>query len=264
MKTSLFLRSLSVAVAGCVFIATASAEGVTPKTKVRTRTGTYHDSKGHSGTATTTKTTAPGERKTNTTWTNQDGKTGSKTQEHTWNKDTKTGTFENTTTLPNGKTAAREGAVTKTGDNTIVIKGTETDFNGKTRTFSQTKTKTETGATTTGTITRPDGKTATMNSTMTKNDTGFTKETVITGPNGKTTQIEKSLTRAPGDNIHETTITRPDGKTTERTVETKRNADGSGTRTIEVTGADGKTYTRTEEFSAPAKMPAAPATPAAP
>ena len=48
------------------------------------------------------------------------------------------------------------------------------------------------------------------------------------------------------------------GKTTERMVDTHYNADGSGVRTIEYTGADGQSRTRTENFSAPVSTAATP------
>jgi len=246
------LHLLRTAALAVVFSVATSAVFAAPS-HTRARTGTYSDSKGNSGTTSSSTTRSPGSRQHTSTWTNQDGQTGSHTKDSTWDKTTETGSFSSNTTLINGKSSARQGTVTETAPNTYQIQGTNTGLNGKASTFDLNKTKTDTGSTTTGTITGPKGGVSTLNSAVTKNSNGYTKDTTITGPKGGQTTIETSKTKTPGETIKSKEVTGPNGKTDDRTVDTKLNADGSGTRTIENTGPDGKTYTRTENFSAPTR-----------
>ena len=247
MKSQLPLLTTAFA----VVLAIAVPSTFAAQSHTRTRTGTFQDSNGNSGTTTSSTTRSPGSRQHTATWTNQNGQTGSHTSDSTWNKTAETGTFSSGTTLTNGKTDARQGTVTETAPNTYQIQGTNTGFNGKTSTFDLTKTKTDTGSSTTGTITGPKGGVSNLNSTTTTNSNGYTKDTTITGPNGGQTKIDTSLTKTPGEVVKNKEVTLPNGKTDDRIVDTKYNADGSGTRTIENTGPDGKTNTRTETFSAP-------------
>ena len=244
-----FLLTTAIA----VVFASAAPSAFAGQPHTRTRTGTYQDSKGNSGTTTSSTTRSPGSRDHTATWTNQNGQTGTHTSDSTWNKTTDTGTFSSGTTLTNGKSESRQGTITETAPNSYKIQGTNTGFNGKTSSFDLNKTKTDTGSSTTGTITGPKGGVSTLNSTTTKNENGYTKDTSITGPNGGQTKIDTSLTKTPGETVKNKEVTGPNGKTDDRTVDTKYNPDGSGTRTIENTGPDGKTYTRTETFSAPTK-----------
>jgi len=229
-----------------LFVSSAYAAG---QTRTRARTGTYQDSDGNSGTSDTSTTVSPGSKEQSATWTNQNGQTGSHTQASTWNKTTNTGTVSSSTTLTNGKKKSRKGTVAETAPNTYDITGTKTGLNGQTSSFDQTKVKTDAGSTTTGTITGPKGV-SNLDSTTTKSANGYTKDTTITGPKGGATTTDTTVTRSTGETVKSTEGTSPKGKTEDRVVDTKYNADGSGTRTIENNGPDGKTYTRTETFSA--------------
>ena len=232
-------------------VLSATASSASAATQVtRSRTGTFQDSNGNSGTSASSTTRSPGSRQHTATWTNQNGQTGNKSSSYNWNKTTDTGTFSSSTTLTNGKTESRQGTITETAPNTYQIQGTNTGLNGKTSTFDLDKTKSATGSTTTGTITGLNGV-STLDSTTTKNANGYAKDTTITGPNGGKTTINTTFTKSPGETLKNTEVTGPKGKTDDRIVDTKYNADGSGTRTIENIGPDGKTYTRTENFSAP-------------
>ena len=209
------------AITALLFVSSAYAAG---QTRTRTRTGTYQDSDGNSGTSDTSTTVSPGSKEQSATWTNQKGQTGSHTKASTWNKTTDTGTASSSTTLTNGKKKSRKSTVAETAPNTYDITGTKTGLNGQTSSFDQTKVKTDAGSTTTGTI---------------------------TGPKGGVSTIDTTLTKSTGETVKNTEVTGPKGQTGDRVVDTKYNADGSGTRTIVNTGLDGKTYTRTEIFSAP-------------
>ena len=248
MKSSKTTFLLTTALAVVLSAAPTTFAG---PSRTRTRAGTYDDSKGNSGTFVTTKTRSPGSRSSATTWTNQNGQTGDHTRSSTWNKAADTGTFNSATTLTNGKTASRQGTVTETAPGNYQIDGTRTGFNGKTSTFDLDKTKTSTGSTTTGTITGPKGGVSTLNSTVTKTGNGYDKDTTIAGPNGGKTTIDTTFAKSAGQTVKNTDVTLANGKTDDRVVDTKFNPDGSGTRTITNTGANGQTYTRTENFSAP-------------
>jgi hypothetical protein len=223
MKNSFSSKfALTALVAGALIISANSAFAAA-KTHIRTRTGTYQNSNGKSGTFTDTTTHSPGETQRQDSWTNQDGKTGTHESTRTWDKTTGTGTVSSSTTLPDGKTSSRTGTIAKTGDNTYESKGTVTTPNGKVATYDAVTTKTATGRTTQDTITGPNGKQTTVNSTVTKEGKG---------------EVERA-----------TTITGPNGKTEQKNVETKVNPDGSGTRTVQITKPDGTTETRTENFT---------------
>lgn len=230
MKTCLRLP-LAAALFSAAFalaLTPASVGAAEKKEKTKHRSGTYTNSNGKSGTVENTTKKKKGERQSETKWTNQDGGTGTRNSQQTWDKDTKTGTHSSTTTLPNGKTATTQGTVKKNADGTFTDDATRTGFNGQTQTIHTTTTKTENGRTTTGTITNQNGKTATLNTTATHGDGQANKTTTVTGENGRS---------------HE------------REVSTKKNADGTTTRVIEVTKPDGTTETRTETFTTTSTTP---------
>ena len=58
--------------------------------------------------------------------------------------------------------------------------------------------------------------------------------------------MNTTATHGGGEANKATTFTSQDGKTVERVVATKKNPDGTVTRTIQVTNPDGTTGTRTE------------------
>jgi len=226
--------------------------------RVKSRTGTYQSSNGNSGTFKTSTTSGPGSRQSSTIWTNQNGQSGDHASSSNWNKSTDSGSFSSSTTLIDGKSASRNGTITETAPNTYQIQGTQTGFNGQTSTFDFTKTKSASGSSTVGTITGPKGGVSTYDSTVTKTDNGYTRDTAITGPNGGQTTKDTTFTKSTGETVKNTETTLADGQKTDRVVDTKYNADGSGTRTVEYTGPDGKTQTRTETFSAPVITPIPP------
>jgi hypothetical protein len=224
MKTSprLPLAAAIFCSAFALILTPATASAAEKKAKTKQHTGTYSNSKDKTGTFDKTTTKQKGVRNSETNWTNQNGGTGNRTTQQTWDKETKTGTHAATTTLPNGKTATTQGTVKKNEDGSFSNDATRTGFNGQTQTINTTTTKTENGRTTTGTITNPDGKTATINTTASHANGQANKNTVVTGEGGKTR---------------------------EKTVSTTKNPDGTTTRVIEVTGPDGITETRTETFT---------------
>lgn len=203
-------------VAACLPSAHAAPE------KSRTRTGTFATGDGKSGTATGTVTRAKGETQRSASWTNQNGQTGSRTADRKFDAASGTGTINATTTRADGLTATRDGNFTKNADGSISAAGTTTGFNGKSANYATTTSKTETGSTTSGTLTGPNGKTATINSSTSRADGQISKDTTVVGPNGKST---------------------------ERVTATRLSGDGTATRTIEVTKADGTKETRTETFT---------------
>lgn len=223
MTNSLSFKLVAACMLAAVILSfvnvTSAAE---PRTKTRTRSGTYQTSKGDSGTFSSTTTRSPGHEESGRTWTNQNGGTGTRQSEKTWDKSTGTGTFSETTTRPDGKTTSREGTTTKTGDHTFQSQGT---------------------------FTRADGKTGTVQSTTTKTDAGRETQGTITGPNGKQSTFTTEVTHSPGETNRSTVVTGPNGKTSERVVDTHLNGDGTGIRTIEVTKPDGTTESRTEAFT---------------
>ncbi len=215
-----------IIVAGLIAACLPSAHAAPEKS--RTRTGTFATSDGKSGTATGTVNRAKGETQRSATWTNQNGQTGSRTADRKFDTTSGTGTINTITTRADGRTATRDGNVTKNADGTISAAGTTTGFNGKSANYATTTSKTETGSSTVGTF---------------------------TGPNGKTSTINSSTSRADGQISKDTTVVGPNGKSTERITATKLNGDGTATRTLEVTKADGTKESRTETFTVTRTQP---------
>lgn len=198
------------------------ASAVEKKTRTKAREGTYAKSNGKSGSFESQTTREKGRVTREGSATNQDGKTVTSTAERIKDKAAGTSTSARTITGPEGKAATVNTTSTKNSDGTVSTEGTRSVFNGHTSTFASTATKTEDGRTATGTITNAKGQTATT-----------------TG----------AVTHGAGETVKAQTATGANGKTVERVVDTRKNADGTLTRTIEVSGPDGKTATRTETIS---------------
>ena len=225
MKTDPSFKLVAALILTGVFLALFdSVHAAEPKAKrTHTRSGTYQDSNGKSGTINSTVTRGAGETVRNGTLTNQEGQTVTHASDRKWDKATGTGTVSSSTTLPDGDTMGRQGTLAKNADGSISGQGTFTGYAGKTSTYANTTVKTANGATTAGTITGPNGQVSTVNSSAAKTGLGAsTRDTSVTGPNGKTAEKE---------------------------IATQVNPDGTGTRVIQVTKPDGTTETRTVTFT---------------
>lgn len=237
MKTNLLSRSTGAFFLGALVILSANLSFAADKTRPRThtRTGTYQNSNGKSGTFSSSTTRSQGELQREGSWTNVDGKTGTREATRSWDKSTGTGTTSARVTTPAGKTVSRDGTLNKTADGAVQSQGTIAGARGNTSTYATTTTRSENGSTTTGTV---------------------------TGPKGRETQVNRSTQKTDeGERQRTTSVTGPNGRNSERVVSTKINGDGTGTRTLEYTKADGTTGTRTETFTVTSRTvtPAAPA-----
>lgn len=209
----------AVLAAGVCLASAAPAHAIDRKERTKERSGTYSTSDGKSGTIETSVTKDDDQVDREQKVTNQNGKTVTRDANRARDKANKSVTGTSTTTGPNGKTATTTSTSKLQDDGTVGTTGTRTGFNGKTSTFDATTAKTENGRTTTGTVTNAQGKTSTYGATATHGNGEAVKTQTVTGPNGKTT---------------------------ERVIDTKKNPDGTFTRTIQVTAPDGTTSTRTE------------------
>jgi hypothetical protein len=220
MKQDRTFKYLAAAIlAGVVLAIAEPAQAAEGKERTKERSGTYSTSGGKSGTAETTVIKSKGRKSREGSLTNQDGETATRKSERLTDREAGTSSFSSTTTGPGGKTATTTSTATKTGEGTASTTGTRTGFNGQTSTYAGTVTKTEDGRSATGTVTGPDGKTAAVNTTA---------------------------THGGGEANMTTTFTGQDGKTAERVIATRKNPDGTVTRTIQVTNPDGTTSTRSE------------------
>lgn len=223
MKQDRTFKYLAAAILAGVFLAIAEpAHAAEGKERTKKHSGTYSTSEGKSGSAETTVTKSKGRKTREGSVTNQEGETATRSSERLRDKAAGTTSYSSTTTGPDGRTATTNRTATKTGEGTASTTGTRTGFNGETSTYAGTVARTEEGRAATGTITGPDGKTAAVNTTATHGGGEANKATTFTGQ---------------------------DGKTVERIVATKKNADGTITRTIQTTNPDGATSTRTETVS---------------
>lgn len=233
MKNDYSFKFLGIALLAGVVLAfinpAEAADGAARQSRSRERSGTYTSSNGNTGTFSGASTRGAGQLQRSGTWTNQDGQTGSHAIDRSLDKTTGTGTVTSSTTGPKGNTRSRSGTLAKNADGSVSSQGTITGFKDKTSTYTATTSKTETGSATSGSITGPAGKTATYLSTTDRSAGEVSRTVSTTGPNGQTS---------------------------EKVVATKMNGDGTGTRTVDFTKADGSKETRTETFSVSAAIPA--------
>jgi hypothetical protein len=129
-------------------------------------------------------------------------------------------------------------------DGTTSIQRTRTLQDGRTISSDRTITRTENGATVTGTATGPNGQTRTFDNTITKTGEGQWQGTRnVTGPNGETRTINTTGQRTDTGVQKTQTWTGQDGTERSRNVEWTRNGDGTATKTI--TGPNGQTRSKT-------------------
>src|SRR5580693_7058735 len=113
MKSDPLFPIIAAAILAGSLIALANPARAADDTQV-TRKGTWTNSNGGSGTASSTTTRSKGTASTQGTWTNAAGGTGNWQSQRTWNKATQTGTVSGTATRPNGTTASWQGTATRT------------------------------------------------------------------------------------------------------------------------------------------------------
>lgn len=129
-------------------------------------------------------------------------------------------------------------------NNTTTIQRARTLQDGRTISSDRTITKTENGATVTGTATGPNGQTRTFDNTITKTGEGQWQGTRnVTGPNGQTRTINTTGQRTETGAQKTQTWTGQDGTERSRNVEWIRNNDGTFTKNI--TTPQGKTRSKT-------------------
>jgi hypothetical protein len=146
----------------------------------------------------------------------------------------KSGTAEGTVTRSKGK-KTREGSVTNQDGETATRKSER---------LRDKETGTDTYSSTT---TAPGGKTATTNSTLTKTGEGTASTTgTRTGFNGQTSTYAGTVAKTEDGRTAAGMVTGQDGLTAERIIATRKNPDGTVTRTIQVTKPNGTTSTRSE------------------
>jgi len=106
---------------------------------------------------------------------------------------------ESTRTLPDGttQTAARDVVVTRDKETGTATRSVDSvGYNGQTRSVDQTIQRTDTGFTSSATLTGPQG-TSTRETELNRNDSGFTRETTFTNPQGQTTTTTVEVDRDP-------------------------------------------------------------------
>jgi hypothetical protein len=220
MTQDRYFKYVVAAIVAGVFVALIQpAQAAEEKERTRKRAGTYSTSEGKSGAMESTVTRRAGEVERDQAVTNQDGQTATRKAKRSRDQETGTGTYASTTTAPSGKTATTTSTSQLNGDGSVSTTGARTGFNGQTGTYESTTAKADDGRTTTGTVTNAAVKSAAYSATA---------------------------THADGTASKAQTLTTQNGQTTERVVATKKNPDGTITRTIQITAPDGTTSTRTE------------------
>jgi hypothetical protein len=144
MKNEPLFKFVTIAILAGVAIAFTSAARAEEGKEI-TRTGTYTDSRGGSGTTSSVTTRAQGEVTRKGQWTNAAGGTGNWQSQTNWNKATHTATANGSVTRPNGATSTWQGTAVRTAPGSISSKGTITLANGKTVTYAGTDTRTAPG-----------------------------------------------------------------------------------------------------------------------
>jgi hypothetical protein len=190
MKPSALLNLFATAaIAASVPMLVSPAHAADDQTTV-TRSGTYTNSKGGSGTASSVTTRSNGTVERKGTWTNAAGGTGSFQSQRTFNKATQTGTFSGSVTRPNGATTSYQGTAVRNAPGSISSKGTITLANGKQDTFTSTDTRVAPGS--------------------------WAKQQVITTASGQTIDRSVDTTVSGGNGTRTVTTTLPSGQTLTR------------------------------------------------
>lgn len=121
-----------------------------------------------------------------------DGQKAVTSVDRKWDEKSGTGTVNEAAVTPDGKVATRESNLTRESDGTIIERGTITDFDGRTASYTETVKRTRSGQVATGRMVEADGKVATYETTFAHEGRNQTKATtVITHANGtKETRVE--------------------------------------------------------------------------
>lgn len=214
--------------------------------KERKRSGSYSNSEGKSGTfERTVSRDGQGNVSKSRTSTNQDGKTATRSKERTWDKETKTGTYNSSSTGPHGAQRSASGTITKT-DTGFTSTGTRVNAKGETSSVNRTVTKNEDGTVLVNkVVTNAAGESRTMDKTITKTEDGRSVTGSYSSTDGKSGTFQKDVSRADGVKTVSSSVTNQDGQTATHQA-TVTHADGTITRNVTNAGFDGQTVTKTQ------------------
>jgi hypothetical protein len=191
----LFKLAILAVVAGIAVSLTSIARA--EEGKEITRTGTYTDSRGASGTASSVTTRSQGDVTRKGQWTNAAGGTGNWQSQTNWNKATHTATTNGSVTRPNGATSTWQGTAVRTAPGSVSSKGTITLANGKTVTYTGTDTRTAPGTwDKTQVLTTSTGKTIDRNVDTTVANGQGSRVATTTLPNGQVETRDSTFTQA--------------------------------------------------------------------
>jgi hypothetical protein len=201
MKTKNLLTSILLVAALCSAAQTSSAGS-------HVRSGSFSNSRGHSGTFTQTISHQPGQYSRITT---ADGKTA--TVDQTIARNGNTATLNGSRTGFEGKTSDWNKTITGNGNGTASVNGQHTRQNGNTVDTSSTVTKTADGHTTAGTYSTGTGKSGNYSIDVVNADGAHTKTQTVTGADGKTVTQVVTLDKN-GNKIDRAVVTTgPNGQT---------------------------------------------------
>ena len=224
-----------------ILIAAVPAEA-----KGRQKSGSYSTSGGKSGTfQRSVNRESRGNVSKNTSWTNQDGQSGSKTRSRTWDKDSGTGTYERSFSGADGKERYASGTIAKT-DTGFTSTGTRTNASGETLDVNRTVTRNEDGTVSVNkVVTNDEGENRTVNKTVTKTEDGRTVTGDYTGFSGNSGTFEKSVSRKDGVKTVSSSAVNAEGETASR-LKTVTKDDGAVTREVTTTNFEGDTNTQSQ------------------
>jgi hypothetical protein len=201
MKTKNLLTSIVVVAALCG-TAQSSIAGE------HVRSGSFQNSRGHSGTFTQTVDRQPGQ-------------------------------YSRVTITSGGKNATVDQTATHNG-NTTTIDGSRTGFDGKTSSWNNTVTGNGSGmASVSGQYTRQNGNTINTSSTVIKTADGHMTTGTYSTSTGKTGNFSIDVVNADGTHTKTETVTGADGKTAVRIVSTDKDGNTID-RTVATTGPNGQ------------------------
>jgi hypothetical protein len=204
MKTKNLLTSIALVAALCGAAQTSNAS-------THMRSGSYSNSRGHSGTFTQTIDHQPGQ-------------------------------YSRVTALGNGKTATVDQTTARNG-NTATVDGSRTGFDGKTSSWNNTVTGNGNGnASVNGQYTRQNGNTVNSSSTVIKTADGHTTTGTYSTSTGKGGNYSIDVVNADGTHTKTQSVTGADGKTVTQVVTLDKNGNTID-RTVATTGPNGQTGT---------------------
>ena len=238
----LTMKPIAAAVVGALVLVSTLHAG-DADARERSRSGTWQNSHGGSGSYQRNTVRERGSLSRDTTWQNANGRSGSASLDRSHDREAGSWSSGRSVTRGNGDTASwnKTGQKTDTG---AVVHGEGINFRGQDVIRDRSITKNDDGSRSVETtrVNETTGKSLGTETTVTRTNDGWSSAGSYTTGSGKTGTTAGSLTRTDTGYARTNSATTRAGQTASRDIDVTH-ADGSVTRTVTGTGFDGETRT---------------------